>query len=1167
MSDIKLTGFDLLRKLGQGGMAVVWKARQLSLDRIVAIKLLPQELSHSPEEVKRIMTEARTAARLKHPSIVQVYDASEENGVYFFVMEYVDGYNVGQWIQRKKTIPWRDALLVAEYVAGALDYAWQSAGMIHCDIKPENIMVDQDGTIKVSDLGLSITHDTRGTELPAEIIGTPSYMAPEQVRGEVGLDCRTDIYALGATLYHMVTGRRMFCDVPDRQAMDCQLTDQVPDPQDVVAEIPAPVCSLIERMLVKDREGRPRDWAAVLADLRRVQRGLMPAGKPPPEGASSVKRKRVRIRREGGREDQRPNRSIWWLRGSLLLVTAIVAVLAWQAPLLRSWWERRAAPFPMAPVAPAPTDELQPREQTGQAQAMAAYRDVERWVRDNPQRAEEGILRFRKVINQFPGTPEAALALDQVKLIRVRRDRGIEMAWQNTKAQADAMAAQGQYLEAVQLLDGYSGPWASQTASNRSSLAASLRLKSLERDRARVNEENWQEWLKGLAVPLIQGRFAAAQEAVAQVQAANRFAAHKAHIEGLAQIMQGLDGVDDRVIRSFLKQTGTVVRVRLGRGELSVVVVGLSGRKVRGRTLDGQAEVLIGCDELSASERLARMGDVDSPESAIAKGVASIAAGKPDEAEACFAKAGPLLSGPLLGRLGDVKSSTPGGQAEAALAAVIKLANVTVPAYSEKAWLDALSRVKLNAARAAEVSGGLDRFLEKYGKSDFAERAAPVVLALQRLCEEAADDRNAAVPGGGEAAPAPVETSPATVTTGAPPAAGTVDPEAIRRALMAKNPGLAPESVSFTVGDDGSICLQIASDGVRDLSPVAALKELKALRLLARAESKPVVDLRPLTGLGLTELRIEGYAVKDMSPLNGIKLNRLAMVGIPAVSLMAIEGMPLTELDLSKSDIRDLTAVRGMRLERLWIPDTKVASLSLLVGMPLRELYAAGSAVRDAYALSGAPLEVLDLARTQIYDFSPLKGMHLAFLDASDTKIRDISFCVAMPLKTLLLRNTAVTDLTPLKGKTLERLDLSGSQVKEIVGLKGCEIKELNLSGTKLTQRDLAALAQVKVERLYLSGTEVVSLAFLSGKALTALSIGNTKVKDIHPLAGMPLVELDCRSTEVTDFSPLVRMPLQVLDVSADLRDLRDIIRTLPDLRTVNGFDMRERRARAGGGP
>jgi eukaryotic-like serine/threonine-protein kinase len=211
MDRLSIPGFELIDKIGQGGMATVWKARQLSLDRIVAIKLLASRLASDPTDVERFRTECKSAAMLKHPGIVQVYDAIVHEGMCCLVMEHIAGYSLGDWIRRKAPLSEEDAILVAEHVARALDHAWRSASLIHCDIKPDNIMIDTDGTIKVADLGLAVTIGAMSSMAEAdEIMGTPNYMSPEQITGQKTLDCRTDIYSLGATLYQMLTATMLF---------------------------------------------------------------------------------------------------------------------------------------------------------------------------------------------------------------------------------------------------------------------------------------------------------------------------------------------------------------------------------------------------------------------------------------------------------------------------------------------------------------------------------------------------------------------------------------------------------------------------------------------------------------------------------------------------------------------------------------------------------------------------------------------------------------------------------------------------------------------------------------------------------------------------------------------------------------------------------------------
>jgi len=290
-----LPNFEVIGLLGRGGMASVWKARQISLDRPVAVKILSSAFSTDQEDIQRFRQEARTAAQLKHPGIVQIYDANFSDGVYYFVMELVDGYTMGDLLRRKGRISVEDALIVAESVAVALDYAWTHYQMVHCDIKPDNIMVDADGTVKVTDLGLcrSVTLVKGGHTGPAdEILGTPAYMSPEQVYGSEKLDCRSDIYELGATLYHLVTGHMLFEGKTDDDMIRCHVdTSQAPDVRDLVPGTDSPFTLLLEKMLAKDAKHRQRDWQLVLADLNRVRDGHPPwPALLPPHGSSMFRK-------------------------------------------------------------------------------------------------------------------------------------------------------------------------------------------------------------------------------------------------------------------------------------------------------------------------------------------------------------------------------------------------------------------------------------------------------------------------------------------------------------------------------------------------------------------------------------------------------------------------------------------------------------------------------------------------------------------------------------------------------------------------------------------------------------------------------------------------------------------------------------------------------------
>ena len=273
---------------GKGGMAIVWRAWHKELKRDVAVKVMNKEFSTSGQDVRQFMLEVRTMTDLHHPGIVQGYGADCVDGRYYFIMDYVDGYTFASLLHRKTRLPEIDAIIIGESVADAMSYAWNSFQIVHCDIKPENIMVDRDGTVKITDLGLCQSTAAITTGGPSEeVVGTPAYISPEQIYGDVALDCRADIYSLGATLYHLTTGRMLFPGLSNDDILrshvnaDCQ----APDPRKIVPDISASFCNILAGMLVKDRDERYATWDDVLADFQAIENGeTVP---PPPEGIIS----------------------------------------------------------------------------------------------------------------------------------------------------------------------------------------------------------------------------------------------------------------------------------------------------------------------------------------------------------------------------------------------------------------------------------------------------------------------------------------------------------------------------------------------------------------------------------------------------------------------------------------------------------------------------------------------------------------------------------------------------------------------------------------------------------------------------------------------------------------------------------------------------------------
>ncbi len=276
---LEIPGYQILERLGKGSMGVVYKARQTSVDRVVALKVLLDALARNKEFIKRFEREAKIAAKLSHSNIVNAIDAGQVNGHHYFVMEYVEGETIKDIIEKGTIFEEKVALEIVLKVAEALKHA-HHRGLIHRDIKPENIILTKDRDVKLADLGLARpTADEKWAMAEAGMaIGTPYYISPEQVRGQVDVDIRADIYGLGATLYHMVTGRVPYAGDTPAEVMKKHADKNVAlvPPDHVNTRLSSGLGVVVETMMAKTRENRYRNPDDLIIDLHCLLAGDRP---------------------------------------------------------------------------------------------------------------------------------------------------------------------------------------------------------------------------------------------------------------------------------------------------------------------------------------------------------------------------------------------------------------------------------------------------------------------------------------------------------------------------------------------------------------------------------------------------------------------------------------------------------------------------------------------------------------------------------------------------------------------------------------------------------------------------------------------------------------------------------------------------------------------------
>jgi predicted Ser/Thr protein kinase len=265
-------GCLLTEKVAQGGMGVVYKAKQLNLNRTVAVKILSQEFAKDASFVRRFVEEARSAAQLNHHNIVHINDVGECQQVFYFIMEFVEGENLKSILQRESQLDAARALAITLQVCHALRHAHER-GIIHRDIKPENIMVTKEGVVKLADLGLAkrmAPTAADGLTQAGSVFGTPYYMAPEQARNFSDVDARSDVYSLGVTLYKMLTGRVPFDGRSPIEIMIKALQGKRSTLRELRGDVPEEVEALVDRMMHVEPSRRYQSADEVIEDLKRI---------------------------------------------------------------------------------------------------------------------------------------------------------------------------------------------------------------------------------------------------------------------------------------------------------------------------------------------------------------------------------------------------------------------------------------------------------------------------------------------------------------------------------------------------------------------------------------------------------------------------------------------------------------------------------------------------------------------------------------------------------------------------------------------------------------------------------------------------------------------------------------------------------------------------------
>ncbi|MBI5817692.1 MAG: protein kinase [Verrucomicrobia bacterium] len=1196
-----IAGYEIVEKVGQGGVGSVYRARQPMLNRTVALKVLAPHLAGDAEYVARFRREATAAAQLNHLGIVAIYSAGEHDGTHYIAMEYVEGETLARRLERHGRLETTEAIAICVYLAEALRYAWDKARLIHRDIKPDNIFLSTKGEVKLGDLGLArcVGGDSARVTLHGTAWGTPHYMSPEQARGERDLDLRSDIYSLGCTLYCMISGQTPYDGADVFSVMNKHVNEPPPTILKVLPTCPMPVVLLLAKMLAKHPNDRHQDYDELITDLQDVHQQLTnPQASPSAAANEPPKPAPAKM----------PLAMIYGMAGAVAVVV-LAGVMLWAPWKERGTSTREAttsesqvvpenastatAPQPKPetvspPVAPAPMPAVsqQPAAATQTVATVTATNApaVASAAPAGKTPAPVGAMPsspatnapataplpapvdavFIAAVAALPPETQVQTVIAKLKDLNPDFDGQAAPTVENNKviglAFSTASAGDLTPLKALSSLQslGCPGTAEKQSLTNLAALAG-LPLTNLNCSFSKVSDLSP---LRGMPLAMLACKhasvtnFAALRELPLKRLDCDFDAARDREalwavgtlemINGqpAAEFWHEMEPPQDEFgsMVAALPATQQVAQVVAKLRELNPEFDGRVTRKIAdGKVTEiGFSTVAVqNISPVAALRSLERLSLVPVGSTNVAGQLADLSPLRGLWLTALWCQNNPVSDlRPLRGQPLTVLGC--GGT------------QVTDLSPLGGMPLTVLSCDHTDVHDLSPVAGAPLQTLWCQ-KTKVTDLTVLTNMPLRELrCDFLAARDGAVLRGiptlqrinGQTTAMFWLRESGAKIAAKAAPR--TTKPSQAR----------APAAASSLSGKQ---MLQRFIARMKEANPgfgggVEPTFEGDKLTGLTFA-TEAVADLSPVRDvLGLVSLRClcgttQGLITK-LSPLSGLPLKTLVASGNHIKDLTALQTTSLTELALDSNPVSDLRGLEGLRLSTLNLTYTPVSDISLLAGMPLTALHLGGTKVRDLAPLKRTPLKTLDIGLTEVSDLTPLRGMKLGTLILEGSKVSDITPLRGMPLSVLLMGGTAITSLGPLKGMPLSVLNFNNTRISDLTPIRGCPITSLSMVGTQVTS--LTLLNDMALTVLHCGSNRITDLAPLRDKALTSLRVNDTGIKDLAPLRRMPLTELWIQNTKVSDLSLLRTMPLQVL--KADIVPERDavILGNIKTLTTIN---------------
>jgi serine/threonine protein kinase/DNA-directed RNA polymerase subunit RPC12/RpoP len=924
-----IDGFRIISFLGAGGMGEVWLAEQLSMKRKVALKILSPSLTNEPEFIDRFKHEIKMAGMLEHPNIATAFHAGSSGGIHYLAISYINGTELSDRIRMGSPLSEREALDIAKSVAQALKFAWDKHKMLHRDIKPSNIMIEPNGTVKIMDLGLSkcISEKIRLT-MTGVTVGTPDYMSPEQALGAREIDCRADIYSLGATLFLLTTSRLPFEGDSPLDIATKHITEELVPPKQINPKLSDGFSELIQIMMAKDMNERQSDWDNVIMDLERVSAGYPPAGRQPLNAVTvqmqnsaaklhaMISTEKIPLAKKAS--SSYGKKTAFIISALLIVLLAIGGVITGILFLQKKQSKQRSPETKATPPEKKSPDKIQ---------------IVKKQPQPDPDKEKK------------------------------KKEDAISSTIKKLKERSLLLFSEKKFEDAVSAYTDYNGPWAQETLELRKELAKACvekYQKFLEKQERKKNEKEKAEeksFIK-IAKEILRGNIEQAHKSLPASPEDGSY------LSELKKIQEELLNKDKFVLNELSSKTGKKIAIRTKKGTIEGKLKKVDCSNIFMEKKIGKALFVkkISFKKLSPLEIREILSQRLSPE-AYSVYLATEAIKNKDFniADSALKNAG-QLSRPLRKTLLFMQPEQ--------LSAAIKKDYTEIQTLCKQTEDDTLPAQSI-ADMKKHLNIKIKHFREKYAITDEFPRYDKLLKAMaDALKEKPATSKKQEI----KKNPPHQDSSP------------DISLQDLNKKLLMKNK-YYQSNAKFTLDGNRIIEADFSKCRISDISPLQGL-QLKKLSLpesvsdLAplvnmplenlKSESRVLSHLESLRGMPLVELYIKAE-LSDISYLKGLKLQYLYLANSNVSDLTPLERMPLTHLYLPDST-SDLSPLKDMPLQELFIPHSRVKDLSPLEGMPLERLDLMNTRITDLNPLGGMErLQELNLfGCTKLKNLKPL---------------------------------------------------------------------------------------------------------------------------------------------------------------------------------------------------